>query len=63
MREIDAWPKAGGGHVTVVTMGLGLDSVNGHIDLPGLTREHAQLGVIHSEIRLSSSASTSSQLG
>jgi hypothetical protein len=31
-REIDARPKAGGGHVTVVTTGLGLDSVNGHID-------------------------------
>ena len=31
-REVDAWREAGGSHVTVVTMGLGLDSVNGHID-------------------------------
>ena len=30
--EIDAWREAGGTHVTVVTMGLGLDSVDGHID-------------------------------
>ena len=30
--EIDAWRETGGTHVTVVTMGLGLDSVNGHID-------------------------------
>ena len=27
IREIDAWREAGGTHVTVVTMGLGLDSV------------------------------------
>lgn len=32
MREIDAWREAGGTHVTVVTMGLGLDAVGGHID-------------------------------
>ena len=31
-KEIDAWREAGGTHVTVVTMGLGLDSVGGHID-------------------------------
>jgi len=31
-REIDAWRAAGGTHVTVVTMGLGLDSVDAHID-------------------------------
>jgi probable F420-dependent oxidoreductase len=31
-REIDAWREAGGTHVTVVTMGLGLDSVGSHID-------------------------------
>jgi hypothetical protein len=31
-KEIDAWHEAGGSHVTVVTMGLGLDSVGGHID-------------------------------
>jgi hypothetical protein len=30
--EIDAWREAGGSHVSVVTMGLGLDSVEGHID-------------------------------
>ena len=28
----DAWRAAGGTHVSVVTMGLGLDSVDGHID-------------------------------
>jgi len=31
-QEIDAWREAGGTHVTVVTMGLGLDSVGTHID-------------------------------
>ena len=30
--EIDAWRDAGGTHVSVVTMGRGLDSVDGHID-------------------------------
>ena len=30
--EIDAWREAGGTHVSVVTMGVGLDSVDGHID-------------------------------
>ena len=30
--EIDAWREAHGTHVTVVTMGLNLDSVEGHID-------------------------------
>jgi probable F420-dependent oxidoreductase len=30
--EIDAWREAGGTHVTVVTMGLGMDSVGSHID-------------------------------
>jgi probable F420-dependent oxidoreductase len=30
--EIDAWRQAGGTHVSVVTMGLGLDSVDAHID-------------------------------
>jgi probable F420-dependent oxidoreductase len=29
---IDAWRQAGGTHLSVVTMGLGLDSVDGHID-------------------------------
>jgi probable F420-dependent oxidoreductase len=31
-REIDVWREAGGTHLTVVTMGLGLDSVGAHID-------------------------------
>ena len=31
-QEIDAWREAGGTHLTVVTMGLGLDSVASHID-------------------------------
>ncbi len=31
-QEIDAWREAGGTHVTVVTMGLGLDSVGSHIN-------------------------------
>jgi probable F420-dependent oxidoreductase len=30
--EIDAWREAGGTHFSVVTMGLGLDAVDGHID-------------------------------
>jgi probable F420-dependent oxidoreductase len=30
--EVDAWRQAGGSHVSVVTMGLGLDSVDAHID-------------------------------
>jgi len=30
--EIDAWRDAGGTHVSVVTMGRGLYSVDGHID-------------------------------
>ena len=30
--EIDAWRAAGGTHVSVITMGRGLDSVDGHID-------------------------------
>ena len=30
--EIDAWHEAAGTHVSVVTMGRGLDSVDGHID-------------------------------
>jgi probable F420-dependent oxidoreductase len=30
-KEIEAWREAGGTHVSVVTMGLGLDSVNDHI--------------------------------
>jgi probable F420-dependent oxidoreductase len=30
--EIDGWRSAGGTHLSVVTMGLGLDSVDAHID-------------------------------
>jgi alkanesulfonate monooxygenase SsuD/methylene tetrahydromethanopterin reductase-like flavin-dependent oxidoreductase (luciferase family) len=30
--EMDSWREAGGTHVSVVTMGRGLDSVDGHID-------------------------------
>ena len=30
--KIDAWREAGGTHVSVVTMGLGFDSVDGHLD-------------------------------
>jgi probable F420-dependent oxidoreductase len=30
--EVDAWREAGGTHVSVVTMGLGLDSVDAHIE-------------------------------
>jgi probable F420-dependent oxidoreductase len=29
--EVDAWREAGGTHVSVVTMGRGLDSIDGHI--------------------------------
>ena len=28
---VDAWREAGGTHLSVVTMGLGLDSVDSHI--------------------------------
>ena len=30
--QVDAWREAGGTHVSVATMGLGLDSAEGHID-------------------------------
>jgi probable F420-dependent oxidoreductase len=30
--EVDAWQQAGGTHVSVVTMGLGLDSADAHVD-------------------------------
>jgi probable F420-dependent oxidoreductase len=33
--EVDAWTAAGGSHLSVVTMGLGLDSVEAHIDRLG----------------------------
>jgi hypothetical protein len=29
---VDAWRAAGGTHLSVVTMGLGLDSVDAHLD-------------------------------
>jgi hypothetical protein len=31
--EIDAWRRVGGTPVSIVTMGRGLNSVDGHIDL------------------------------
>jgi probable F420-dependent oxidoreductase len=30
--QVDAWSEAGGTHVSVVTMGIGLDSIDAHID-------------------------------
>jgi hypothetical protein len=30
--EIDAWRDAGGTHISLDTMGRGLDSADGHID-------------------------------
>jgi probable F420-dependent oxidoreductase len=30
--KIDAWRAAGGTHVSIVTMGLGFDSIDGHLD-------------------------------
>src|ERR1700678_308547 len=30
--EVDAWRAAGGTHVSVITMGIGLDSAGGHLD-------------------------------
>jgi probable F420-dependent oxidoreductase len=30
--EVDGWRDAGGTHLSIVTMGLGLDSIDGHID-------------------------------
>ena len=30
--KVDAWRDAGGTHVSVVTMGLGFDSIDGHLD-------------------------------
>ena len=31
-REVEVWRNAGGTHISVVTMGLGLDSLDAHID-------------------------------
>jgi probable F420-dependent oxidoreductase len=41
--EIDAWRGAGGTHVSVVTMGLGLDSVDGQIEYLGSVAEALSL--------------------
>ena len=41
--EISAWREAGGTHVSVVTMGLGLDSTDAHIDY--ITSVAAALGL------------------
>jgi len=30
--QLDAWREAGGTHASVVTMGLGFDSIDAHID-------------------------------
>jgi len=30
--DVDAWTRAGGTHVSVLTMGMGLDSIEGHTD-------------------------------
>jgi probable F420-dependent oxidoreductase len=43
-REIDAWREAGGTHATVVTMGLGLHSVNSHIDYLAAFADRLNLG-------------------
>lgn len=32
MKEIETWRAAGGTHFTVLTMGLGLDSIEAHVD-------------------------------
>ncbi len=44
-RSIEAWREAGGTHVSVVTMGLGLDSVDGHIDYLASVAEALELVV------------------
>ena len=30
--EVDSWRDAGGSHLSIVTMGLGLDSIDAHLD-------------------------------
>jgi probable F420-dependent oxidoreductase len=50
--EIDAWREAGGTHVSVDTMGRGLDSVDGHIDY---------LAAVANALSLSSHASESGE--
>ncbi len=42
-REAEAWRTAGGTHVSVVTMGLGLDSVEAHIDYISLISDRLGL--------------------
>ena len=42
-REVEAWRSAGGTHMSVVTMGLGLDSVDAHIDYIASLSEHLGL--------------------
>jgi probable F420-dependent oxidoreductase len=42
-REVEAWRNAGGTHMSVVTMGLGLDSVDAHIDYISLLSERLGL--------------------
>ena len=32
LAEVDAWRDAGGTHISLATMGLGLDSADAHID-------------------------------
>jgi probable F420-dependent oxidoreductase len=41
--EVDAWREAGGTHVSVATMGLGLDSADGHLDYLGSVAEALSL--------------------
>jgi hypothetical protein len=33
--DVDAWREAGGTHISLVTMGLGFDSTEAHIDYLG----------------------------
>jgi alkanesulfonate monooxygenase SsuD/methylene tetrahydromethanopterin reductase-like flavin-dependent oxidoreductase (luciferase family) len=37
--RVEAWDKAGGSHASVVTMGLGLDSTEAHLDYLGQVAE------------------------
>jgi alkanesulfonate monooxygenase SsuD/methylene tetrahydromethanopterin reductase-like flavin-dependent oxidoreductase (luciferase family) len=42
--QIDAWRDAGGTHVSVATMGLGLDGIDGHIDYLASVSDALNLG-------------------
>jgi probable F420-dependent oxidoreductase len=42
--DVDAWREAGGTHFSVVTMGLGLDSIDGHVDCLGSFAHTLSLG-------------------